>query len=109
VKINSPFFLVNTKTVCTFDSSNNKNTMKLFKLTSPLYPIWKNGSSTGEYQKIDSFINPAFIVSITKYKGSCLHEGWLCSKVVVNEGNSSASYYDERMPNDLSEAIEKFN
>lgn len=79
--------------------------MALIKLTSPNYPIWKNGSPTGKYKTIEANVNPKFIVSVTLYKGTMLHDGWLCSKVVVNEGLTTATYYDVRLPNLLTETI----
>lgn len=82
--------------------------MILINLTSPKYPIWKNGSPSGEYKTIQANVNPNYIVSVTLYEGTGLHQGWFCSKVVVNEGSTSATYYDDRLPNLLTEIINNF-
>lgn len=81
--------------------------MKFIQLTSPKYPIWQHGMPTGITKAAEHFINPLFIVSISLYEGKNLHAGWYCSKVVVNEGGSTSTYYDVRLPNLLRETVEQ--
>jgi hypothetical protein len=64
-------------------------------------PIWKNGKPTGKNKTHKAIVNKTMIASITEYKGTCLHEGWNCSKIVINEGATTSIYYDERLPNIL--------
>ena len=79
--------------------------MALIKLESPALPVWEDGRPTGEKKTTEAFINPQMVASITLYKGTNLHEGWLCSKVLINTGSCTETYYDVRLPNLLTEII----
>jgi len=82
--------------------------MRLFELISPSYTVWENGSPTDQTKKDYAYINPNMIASITYYKGTGVWKDWLCSKVIVNCGSTTKTYYDERLPVLLTEAINNF-
>ena len=49
-----------------------------------------------------TIVNVAEISSIERYVGTCLHDGWDCCKVVMNNGTK---HIDKRSPEGLLKAI----
>jgi len=81
---------------------------KFISLTTPPYPIWIDGSPTGEFEEVTNIVNVNMIASIEPYVGTCLHSGWNCSLVQVNIGNTKKIYYDKRKPSELLDLIKTY-
>lgn len=80
--------------------------MKLifFKLETPSFDegYFKDMRESGKITSVYAIVNVSEISSIERYKGTLLHEGWDCSKVIMNTGKE---YIDKRQPDELSTEI----
>jgi hypothetical protein len=77
-----------------------------FKLETPSFDegYFNNMVKTGKITSVSAIVNVSEISSIERYKGTLLHEGWDCSKVIMNTGKE---YIDKRSQDDLLAEIKK--
>lgn len=76
----------------------------IIKIESPSYDVGyhKNMERTGVIKTSIHFINTNEISSISHYVGKLLHDGWDCSKIKMNNGDS---FIDARQPNEIIKLI----
>jgi hypothetical protein len=63
---------------------------------------FRSMTRSGVVKSGKAIVNIAEISSIKRYVGTCLHDGWDCSKVTMNNGTS---FIDKRSPEELLKAI----
>lgn len=82
--------------------------MKLFKVESPLYDegYFYNMTRTGTMKSNIHYININEISCVYKYVGDLLHEGWICSLVIMKNNDK---FIDKRDIETILEDISKFN
>jgi hypothetical protein len=83
--------------------------LQLFTTETPSFDegsFGPNSKKNGVITSRKSIINIACISSIDRYKGKLLHEGWDCSKITMNNGNT---FIDYRKPSELLYILQSDN